>query len=51
MSLSLFVWIQGLIFFFSYEKDLIHIKLASAIPVKRAIYLFIHSFKPSNFSR
>lgn len=41
LYLSLFVWIQGLIFFF-YEKDLIRIKLASAIPVK--LHSFIHSF-------
>lgn len=47
LYLSLFVWIHGLIFFF-YEKDLIRIKLASAIPVKP--HLFIYSFKPSNFS-
>lgn len=40
ISLCLFVWIRGLIFFF-YEKDLIRIKLASAIPVKP--HSFIHS--------
>lgn len=45
LYLSLFVWIHGLIFFFC-EEDLIHIKLASAIPVKlhSFIYSFIHSF-------
>lgn len=44
ISLCLFVWIRGLIFFF-YEKDLTRINLASAIPVKRHsfIYSFIHS--------
>lgn len=41
LYLSLFVWIHGLGHFF-YEEDLIHIKLASAIPVKP--HLFIYSF-------